>query len=71
MCIRDSFKAVYRQTPHQFLIQERMKLAHYLLRSTNKNIQEIGNSVGFENHSAFSRGFKKQFGMTPLKIRKQ
>ena len=63
------FRAVYQQTPHQFLTQERMKLAYYLLQSSSKTIKEICYAVGFENHSAFGRVFKKQFGRTPLEVR--
>ena len=63
------FKAVYQLTPHQFLTQERMKLAHYLLQSSTKTIQEICYDSGFENHSAFGRVFKKQFGRTPMEVR--
>ncbi len=63
------FKTVYQRTPHQFLTQERMKLAHYLLQSSTKTIQEICYDSGFENHSAFGRVFKKQFGRTPMEVR--
>lgn len=63
------FKAVYQLTPHQFLTQERMKLAHYLLQSSTRTIQEICYASGFENHSAFGRVFKKQFGRTPMEVR--
>ena len=63
------FKAVYQLSPHQFLTQERMKLAHYLLQSSTKTIQEICYDVGFDNHSAFGRVFKKQFGITPRELR--
>ncbi len=64
------FKALYKMTPHQYLTNERMKLAHYLLQSSSKTVREIGIDAGFENHSAFGRVFKAAFGATPLQVRK-
>lgn len=64
------FKAVYKITPFQYLTNERMKLARYLLESSSKTVGEISEVVGFEDQSAFGRVFKKHFGHPPLQLRK-
>ena len=39
--------------------------------TTNYNVSEISNLVGYENPLYFSRFFKKQCGMSPVQFRKQ
>ncbi len=63
------FKSVYKITPHQYLIQERMKYAYYLLESSNISVEKICYKSGFENPSSFGRAFKSFFKKTPLSIR--
>lgn len=65
------FKAVYQITPHQFIRQERINLAQYLLSNSSKSIQEICFDTGFENPSAFGRVFKSFHGKTPSQVRLQ
>ena len=43
----------------------------YTLETTNYNITEIANLVGYENPLYFSRFFRKQCGMSPSQFRKQ
>ena len=42
-----------------------------LLETTNYNVTEISNLVGYENPLYFSRFFRKQFGASPSQFRKQ
>lgn len=46
-----------------------MKYAEMLLTSTNKNILEIANEIGYENPSKFSQSFKKYLGILPRQYR--
>ncbi|MBO9675405.1 MAG: helix-turn-helix transcriptional regulator [Sphingobacteriaceae bacterium] len=64
------FKSVFKVTPHQYLIQLKLKQAVDLLKNTNKPIYEITWGSGFENESAFCRAFKSAYGMQPLMFRK-
>jgi len=41
------------------------------LRTTSHSIAEIGRRVGYEDQFHFSRVFKKQIGISPLKYRQQ
>lgn len=52
------------------LIQEkRMSQAAWLLRNTERNVEEIAHSVGYENLSYFFRLFSTHFGATPRQYR--
>ena len=52
------------------LVQEkRMSQAAWLLCNTNKNVDEIALSVGYENLSYFHRLFAARFGQSPKKYR--
>ena len=52
------------------LMQEkRLSQAAWLLRNTDKNVDEIANAVGYENISYFHRLFFSRFGMSPKKYR--
>jgi AraC family transcriptional regulator len=64
------FKSVFNVTPHQYLIQIKLKQAVDLLKNTDKPIHEITWACGFENVSAFCRAFKSAYGFQPLMFRK-
>lgn len=52
------------------LVQEkRLSQAAWLLRNTGKRVDEIANSVGYENLSYFHRIFAQRFGQSPKKYR--
>ena len=52
------------------LVQEkRLSQAAWLLRNTDKKVDEIANSVGYENLSFFHRLFAARFGISPKKYR--
>lgn len=63
------FKAIYKQTPHQFLIQIRLERAMNLLRSTRLTVGEIAREVGFEHQGSFNRLFANRLQMQPLAYR--
>ena len=48
-----------------------MTNAQMLLETTNYNVSEIGNLVGYDNPLYFSRIFRRQKGMSPTEYRKQ
>ena len=54
----------------EYITGKRMDLAKELLLTTNKNVYEISNDVGFENSTYFMSRFKVNFGVTPSKYRK-
>jgi AraC-like DNA-binding protein len=64
-----TFKQAFSLTPHQFLIQLRLKRAQLLLKNTTYPINEVVNLIGFECPSSFIRLFKTHYKITPLKYR--
>lgn len=65
-----AFRAAYQETPHAYLVNQRLQRARYLLRSPLA-IAEIALASGFENHCAFSRLFRERFGTTAGAARRQ
>ena len=66
-----NFKQYAHTTPMQYLVERRMTNAQMLLETTNYNVSEIGNLVGYDNPLYFSRIFRRQKGMSPTEYRKQ
>jgi methyl-accepting chemotaxis protein len=65
------FKETYALSPIDFINHERLTRALKLMDSTKKNIQVIGQEVGFESTSYFIKRFQQRFGMTPKQYSKQ
>lgn len=63
------FRRVYRQTPHQYLVQQRIARAKELLRTTDTPITDICMQVGFESLGSFSTLFSKVAGISPSAYR--
>lgn len=66
-----TFKQYAGTTPMQYIVALRITNAQMLLETTNYNVTEIGNFVGYDNPLYFSRIFKKQKGFSPSEYRKQ
>lgn len=64
-----AFRAAYQQTPHAYLIEQRLCRARRLLRSSSLAISEVALASGFENRCAFSRLFRQRFGTTAGALR--
>lgn len=63
------FRDAYQETPHAFLLIQRLMRARRLLDTSPLAITEIAHASGFENRCVFSRLFHKHFGVTALSIR--
>lgn len=63
------FKQYTNTTPMKYIVSLRITNAQILLETTNYNVTEIGNIVGYENPLYFSRIFKKQKGVSPSEYR--
>jgi len=66
-----NFRQYANTTPAQYIQSLRVTNAKMLLETTDYNITEISNLVGYENPLYFSRFFRKQCGMSPSQFRKQ
>lgn len=47
----------------------RMKRARTLLKNTSMTVENIAESVGYQNVEHFNRLFKRRYGMTPVQFR--
>lgn len=63
------FKSALGVTPHQYIIEQRMELAKFLLSHTHLPIVEIALRAGCSSQSNFTVLFRKQVGITPKAYR--
>lgn len=61
----DRFTQVLGVGPRKYMLDERMKLAVALLRDGQLNSAQIAERVGYDAPEAFSRAFKRKFGLAP------
>lgn len=65
-----SFKQILKVTPMQYILSLRMANAQSLLETSEYNISEIAEAVGYDNPLYFSRLFHKHIGVSPSEYRK-
>jgi AraC-like DNA-binding protein len=68
--LAERFQELVGQAPMQYLTQWRMLLATNLLRRSNVPLSRIAEEVGYQNDTAFSRAFRREFGTPPAAWRK-
>lgn len=61
----ERFTSLVGAPPMQYLTLWRMHVAEQRLREGRGSIAQIAVAVGYESEAAFSRAFKRQFGMAP------
>ena len=64
-CLYRRFMKRFQMSPKRFLLEYRIERACAMLVGTDLSIQEISNSVGFEDPFYFSRAFKEIKGLSP------
>ena len=63
------FKAYAGEPPYAFQKRLRMERGVSLLRQTGLRICDVAAECGYESQEAFSKAFKKSFGLTPKQLR--
>jgi AraC-like DNA-binding protein len=69
--LADRFATHLGEPPIRYLSRHRMKVAADLLDAGSGPICSVGYCVGFTSEAAFSRAFKKEFGLPPGAWRKR
>lgn len=64
------FSEIYGVAPHRYLTDIRIRRAASLLRDTHLDITDVSLKCGFSDPNYFSRIFRKYYGTSPLKFRK-
>jgi AraC-like DNA-binding protein len=59
------FKELVGETPLEYLTNWRMHKAIALLRRGDKKLYEVAKTVGYNSDAAFSKAFKRIFGIAP------
>jgi len=67
----ERFTALVGMPPIRYLAMWRLQTARLNLRETRMTIAQLAHSVGYESEEAFSRAFKREFGLSPAKWRDQ
>jgi AraC-like DNA-binding protein len=65
------FTALIGVPPMRYLLNWRMQVATQKLRDTRRTITQIAFEVGYESEAAFTRAFRRAFGLPPTAWRKE
>ncbi|SIQ94812.1 transcriptional regulator, AraC family [Rhizobium sp. RU35A] len=66
-----AFRRSFNMTPHQWLMQRRMKIARDLLKTTLLPVSEVAKRSGFSDPAYFSRLFQARVGLSPTQFRRR
>ena len=64
------FKGLVGESPLEYLTSWRMHKATALLQNGDKKLFEVAKSVGYDSDAAFSKAFKRTFGVAPRAYQK-
>ena len=71
MQLHRKIKALTGLSASEFVRSQRLKLATELLKTSEINISQVGYSVGFNDHSYFTKCFKEAYNCTPTEFAKR
>lgn len=64
------FKKETGKTVTDYINERKLFIGKEMLLSTNYSLSHISSRLGYDNYSYFSKVFKRQFGISPLTLRK-
>jgi AraC family transcriptional regulator len=65
------FKAVLGESPGEYIQRLRMEKAAFKLHTSRATIYDIAEQTGYQSHHAFTKAFKKYYGMSPSDYRRK
>ena len=68
--LADRFIRLIGVPPMHYLANWRMQVATHKLRNTSASLAQVAEIVGYDSEAAFSRAFKKSFGVAPATWRR-
>tara|TARA_R110002049_G_scaffold122467_3_gene277329 strand:+ start:124 stop:3030 length:2907 start_codon:yes stop_codon:yes gene_type:complete len=71
MQLHRKIKALTGLSASEFIRSQRLKLAAQLLKKSDINISQVGYTVGFNDHSYFTKCFKEAYNCTPTEYSKK
>lgn len=63
------FRTQLGESPHQYLIQKRLRIAGHALAAGTESIKAVAAEVGYPNVESFCRAFRKFFGRSASEYR--
>jgi AraC-like DNA-binding protein len=63
------FREQLGESPHQYLIQKRLRIAGHALATGNQSIKAVAGEVGYPSTENFCRAFRKFFGRSASEYR--
>lgn len=69
--LKYAFAKQYHMTIYEYILSLRMAYSANLLRTTNLSVEEIAAKTGYHYPGNFIQMFKKTYGKTPLKYRRE
>ncbi|MDR1381792.1 MAG: AraC family transcriptional regulator [Tannerella sp.] len=67
--LKKGFRTLFGTTVFGYLLDYRMEMACRYLSDTDRTIQEIAESVGYEHHSHFTTAFRRKYSLSPQEYR--
>ena len=67
--LKKGFKEFFGVPVFKYLQNERLTLAHKMIRNQDATVQEAAWHVGYDSLSSFSNAFEKKFGYRPSQIK--
>ncbi|MET0636130.1 MAG: helix-turn-helix transcriptional regulator [Chitinophagaceae bacterium] len=67
--LKIGFKEMFGKTIYGYQIYIRLERSRKLLSDTSMSVAEIAHSVGYDDHSSFTKKFKMAFKIAPLQYR--
>ena len=67
----DRFTTLVGTPPIRYLMLRRLQAAQQSLRDSPKSVAQIADAVGYASEEAFSRAFKREFGLAPAHWRER
>lgn len=68
--LKKGFKQIYGTCVSQFMIDRKLQHAYELIINSDLSISEVSAIAGYSYPQHFSKAFKKHFGKTPSKLRR-
>ncbi|MDF3810417.1 MULTISPECIES: AraC family transcriptional regulator [Rhodopseudomonas] len=67
----DRFRTLVGMPPIRYLTMWRLRTAKLNLRESGRSVSQVAHEVGYDSEEAFSRAFKREFGVSPTRWRDQ